>query len=444
MLTINLDPLGLVDKVEGKIIDCLPQSEPVNSLLLDMSFVEFIRVEALMYLVSFITKRKVKNLNTKIKYFSNEKIRKFLHNCRFFETIKDVADIDIHDLVIDLPQYFDKTSFAVDCFRKPKYKFSTEGYSRELSEQERIEQLRDIGFYPLTSLPFGDDSEKSYTLKEEPKNWTEGKPLISIIQKNLPEKVTIEDKISKHIIYESITNAIRHPNSKKLVISCIGQENHYTLVIWDNGESIIDTLKTELQKGHSIKTDDSEDDFHSCYCILKEKKPGPPKADDFQYYFSYEVPDFAETEKGKEYKKEDWFVLLSSFFPGVTRDPMAIDYKQNQILHDEHKPSFAGRGLTYLINAAVRTFGGEVRVRTGNYFINIKKAEKDYKTLPKLFFNKFKKDYYVIDLKDKYDVEKIMPQNKKIINSLFRAKFQKLPNYAAFHGNMITIHIPRR
>ena len=36
------------------------------------------------------------------------------------------------------------------------------------------------------------------------------------------------------------------------------------------------------------------------------------------------------------------------------------------------------------------------------------------------------------------------PQGKKIINSLFRAKIQELPkNEADFHGNMITIHIPK-
>ncbi len=444
MQILNFGSKGLVNEVEEKIITHLKTFGSDEAITLDMSSIGFIRVEALVYLTSFIAKRKSKNLETKIKYYNNESIRKFLHNSRFFEVVKDVSGIDIHDLAVDLPQNFDETYLAVDYFNKPKHEFSPEGYSRKLSEKEKVEYLRDKGFYPLTSLPFNDDLEKSYTLKEEPKNWTEGKPLVSIIQKNLPDKVIIGDKISKHIIYESITNAIRHPNSKKLIISCISQENHYTLVIWDNGESIIDTLKNELLKGNAIKTEDAEDDFHSCYCIVKEKKPGTPKADDFDYYFSFEVPDLAVTEEGKEYRKQDWFILLASLFPGITRDPKGIDYQQSQALNQEQKPPLTGRGLTYLINAAVRNFGGEVRIRTSNCFINIKKAEKDYKSLPDLFFGKFKKDYYVIDLKNKYDSETITPQGKKIINSLFRAKIQALPkNEADFHGNMITIHIPK-
>ena len=437
---------GLVDNIENQIISYLQQYGEDEPLLLDMNSISFIRVEAMVYLTSFIANRKLKNLETKIKYYGNELIRDFLHNSRFFEVIKDVVDIDIHNLVIDLPDDFDRTYLAVDYFDKPKYAVTQEGYKRKLTEKEKIDSLREKGFYPLVSLPFTNDTEKSFILKEEPKNWTEGKPLVSIIQKNLPDKVIIGDKISKHIIYESITNSIRHPKSKKLVLSCIRQENYYTLVIWDNGESIIETLKKELVKGNSIKTDnESIDDPHSCYCIVKNKKSGPPKADNFNYYFSSEVPDLQKNEEGKEYLKEEWFVLLASFFPGITRDPKGIDYQESKALGTEQRPALTGRGLTYLVNAAVRNFGGEVRVRTSNYFINIKKAEKDYKTLPNLFFEKFKNEYYVIDMKSKYDSENITPINKKIINSLFKAKVQQLPEKEAnFFGNMITIQIPQR
>lgn len=440
---------GLVDKVEEQIISHLQKFSADEPLLLDMSFIGFIRVEAMVYLLSFIASRKSKNLETKIKYYCNESIRTFLHTSRFFEAIRDVANIDIYDLVVDLPEYFDKTYLAVDTFSRHRYEVTQEGYNRKLTEKERIDNLKDKGFYPLVSLPFANDTEKSFTLKEEPKNWTEGKPLVSIIQKNLPDKAVIGDKISKHIIYESITNSIRHPNSDKLVISCISpnnEKNYYTLVIWDNGESIIKTLKEELIKGNAIKTEDeSSDDPHSCYCKVKEKPSGRPKADNFDYYFSSEVPTLQNNQEGREYLKEEWFVLLASFFPGITRDPKGIDYNESKALGTEQKPALTGRGLTYLVNAAVRNFGGEVRVRTSNYFINIKKAEKDYKTLPDLFFKKFKDEYFVIDMKDKYDSEGITPTDKIIINSLFKAKVQELPQKEGnFFGNMITIQIPQR
>jgi hypothetical protein len=445
MLTIEFEPLGLVDRVEHQIIANLKAIEEEQCLVLDMTSINFIRLETLVYLVAFIAHRKKQNLDTKIKYYTNDSIRKFLHNSRFFETLKDVIGLDIHDLAIDLPPYFDKTSLDVDYFFKPKYEFLPDGITRVLTDKERLEHWRDIGFYPLTSLPFSTDPEKSFTLKEEPKNWTEGKPLVSIIQRNLPDKILIGDKISKHIIYESITNAIRHPKCHKLVISCMKQEKFYTLVIWDNGESIVDTLMSELKKGNSIKAEDSIDDFHSCYCIQTEKNPGPPKAEYFKYFFSFEVPDLTIQEDILNYRSKEWFVLLSSLFPGITRDPKGTDYQQSEILNQEEKPTKTGRGLTYLINAAVRNFGGEVRIRTSNYFINVKRADKEFKTLPDLFFKKFKDEYFVIDYKSKYEEAGITPHNKKIINSLFKAKIHEFPKVTGdFHGNMITIHIPQK
>ncbi len=435
---------GLVDELEARIIDKFRAGNPEPPLLLDFSSIQFIRVESLVYLVSFIARRHKQNIETKIKYYSNTTIRQFLNTSRFFETIEDVCGLAITDLVVDLPANFEKTALSIDYFKRSKFELSPDGTQRELTEKEKIEYLKEKGFYPLSSLAFEDDIQKSNTLKEEPKNWTEGKPIVSIIQKNLPEKVVVGDKISKHIIYESITNAIRHPKSGKLVISCIRQDNYYTLVIWDNGESIVETLMGELEKGNSIKAESSDDDFHSCYCVVKNKIPGRPKAENFDYFFSYDIPNLNEVDETKLYRKEKWFVLLSSLFPGITRDPQGADYDKRKILNEVEKPPLTGRGLTYLINAAVRNFGGEVRIRTSNYFVNIKQAEKDYKTLPTLFFNNFKNDYYVIDYKEKYDAENIEPQNKKIINSLFRAKVEEFSNnYPPFEGNMITVHIPQ-
>lgn len=444
MQTLDLGSSGLVNRVEEKILNHLKEFGYDNTILLDMSSIDFIGVETLVYLTSFIAKRKSKNLETKIKYYSNEYIRNFLDSARFFEVIRDVAGIDIHDLVVDLPNFFEKTFLAVDTFNRRKFGISPEGRRWELTEKDNIDRLRDMGFYPLVSLPFNDDIEKSYTLKEEPKNWTEGKPLISIIQKKLPDTNIIGDKISKHIIYESITNSIRHPKSDKLVISCKSQGNFFTIVIWDNGESIVETLKKELESGKTIKTQEElAEDPHSCYCIAKKKILGRPTARDFSYYFSFEIPDLLTTEKGKEYKKEEWFILLSSLFPGITRDPEGLDYLG--VLSEERKPLLSGRGLTYLINAAVRDFGGEVRIRTSNYFINIKKADKVYKTLPNFFFERFRNEYYVMDMKSKYEENGIKPNGRKIISSLFKATVHDFPkDVAFFHGNMITIHIPQK
>jgi hypothetical protein len=432
---------GLVADVEQTIIENLKQSSKNDCLLLDFSnekLVQYIQLETLIYLVSFIAKRKSENFETKIKYFSNEKIRNFLHVARFFEVIKDLTGMSISEIAVELPDWFNTSKYAKDIFDQEKISFSKEiGNNIPLNDSERLEHYQNIGFYPLTSLPFKSEKEKSYTLKNEPNKWTESQSIVSVIQRNLPDKkVIIGDKISKHIIYESITNSVRHPESHNLVIASKKQNEYYTLIIWDDGKSIVDTLMNELKQGNCIKTIDSIEDIHSCYCIHKEeKKTGKPDVTDFDYYFSHEVPNVNE----ENYKKEEWFVLLSSLFPGITRDPKGEDFDKS-ILKEEERPVLTGRGLTYLINTAVRIFGGEVRIRTGNYFLNIQQANKKYKTLPNLFFDKYKNDYYVMDYKDKYASEDISPQEKIIIESVFKAKYEER---GSFHGNMVTIHIPQ-
>ncbi len=441
--TLDLDSNGTVDKIESIIIKHSKEFGSESPLILDMSRIDFITVETLVFLTSFISKRKSANLITKLKYPENPKVRTFLYSSRFFHLIEEVAQINIKDLVIDLPGYFDKTYLSFDRFEKRRNFVEIGGQKRELTDEDYIEYLKKTGFYPLVSLPFEDDSQKSITLKEEPNNWTGGKPLISIIQKNLPEDVIIGDKISKHIIYESITNSIRHPKSTKLVVSCIASKGFYTLVIWDNGESIVDTLINALKNDKPIKIETSliDDNPHSCYCIPNVEITGRPKVSDFDFRFSFEVPDLKNNEVGKEYIKQRRFILLAALFPGISRDPYGLDYEK--IEHIE-RPQLTGRGLTYLINTAVRSLGGEVRIRTGNYFINIKKAEKAYLTLPNLFFNEFKDKYYVIDMKEKYIAEGITPNGKTTISSLFKAKLKKLDEGVGdFYGNMITIHIPQ-
>jgi len=429
-----------VEDVESIIVKELENlSSEEKSIELDFSNVTYIPIETLVYLISFISKRKSGNLETKMRYYRNEDIRKIIWWSRFFETLKDVTGLTIYEIVTDLTDGFEKSKYAKDPLSLPRYTYTQEGESSILSEEERLEMYQKKGFYPLTSLKFLNDEEKSITLKEEPKKWTKSQQIISVIQRNLPD-VTIGDNISKHIIYESITNSIRHPNSNHFLITSKRQNDYYTIVIWDNGKSIIDTLMDELKNGKSIKNETpSFDDTHSCYCVRKEdvEIKGKPKDTNFDFYFSYETPKLND----KTYRSEIWFILLSSLFPGISRDPEGLD----TLPMYNKEPNFqnTGRGLMYLINAAVRIFGGEVRIRTGNYFINIQKADKKYKTLPEIFINKYKNDYYVIDYQKTSDSVEF--KEKIILDSLFRAKFVKYhEEFGNLLGNMITIQIPQK
>jgi hypothetical protein len=447
---VKLEEYVTVKRVENKLINLYKQKTcEVDELFFDLRECSHIRVEALVYMMAITTGRflnKKQNLKTFFYYPDNKNERSFIYTFRFFETISQHTSKEIEEFVLELPLNFIQND-------------STDGRKSELTK-ERVQHFEKKGFYPLISLKFNSLEEKKNTLKEEPKKWTEGQPIISVIQKNIPENIFIGNKISRNIIYESITNSIRHPNSKLLTVNCIKEinNNDFILTIWDNGESMIETLKKELDLGNSIKDfNNLEDDPHFCFCCEKENhKSGRKTITSFDFYFSHEVPDYNDTG----YRKEDWFILLSCFFPGITRDPQGNDYKTG-VMKDENSHSkdeisntenqaertsekiTIGRGLSYLLNTSVNILGAEIRIRTGKFFLNVKKATKDYSEMPRIFSSKYP-DYHVIEFENLYPPSTITNlRDKKILQAVYKVKIDEIETLDDFYGNMITIQIPQ-
>jgi hypothetical protein len=431
MESVKLTEYITVEDLEQELLNIYKKNDGlINQLEIDLLEATHIRVEALVYLFAFLLKRFQNSQTTYLVYPQNWNARNFIKTFRLFEVIYESTGMRPIDYVKRLPENFSQT----DYFEKNVL----------VSEKEKISYHEKKGYYPLTTLKFKTKDDKLFTLKEEPKKWTEGQPIISIIQKNLPKGVYVGDNISRNIVYESITNSIRHPRSDKLTVNCIKEDNQYIFTIWDNGEGILNTLKKELQSGNSIKdTTELDTDPHFCFCMEKEKgKSGKPKVENFNFFFSDEIP---EINGVLDYKKEDWFILLASFFPGITRDPKGDDYK-NGVLKGENDNKqentiALGRGLSYLLNTAVNIFGGEVRVRTGNYFVNIKKAVKKYGSMPKMFKSKYPA-YEVIEYNAINEIESTS-KIEKVIQAVYRVKIEKKEYLPEFYGNMITVQIPQ-
>jgi hypothetical protein len=449
MMEIVLDGYVSVKKLQEKILELKENINNIQDLVIDLEDASNIRIESIVALLSIITWRLKKenkierSFTTKVKYPKDKQVKSFLSRIRFFEVIRDISGVDVLDYLLDPDEHFDKSQFGHDYYNNDQE-----------FQNERIAKLTSSGFHPLVSLSFSSEMEQAITLKEVPPKWKEGNDLVSKIQNELPSQIRIGDKVSKHIIYESITNAIRHPGSNKLVVCCIkegfGDDARYILVIWDNGDSIIKTLQTRLQGAESIKAiSNLPEDIYSCFCKRKgdslPKGRRPKDADDFDYFFSNEIPDLNESDIMKSYKKEPWYILLSSFFLGVTRDPHGDDYSKTS-LKEVEKPTFGGRGLTYLLNEAVRSFGGEVRIRTDCFFMNIKQGEKDYKDLPKRFVLRFKDKFYIRKFKSIYDsVEVLKPDKREIIDCLYRFNVEEYNSpVSEFYGNMLTIQFPNK
>jgi len=175
-------------------------------------------------------------------------------------------------------------------------------------------------------------------------------------------------RLSTHVINESLINAVRHPNAALLQTAAAFSRNgngvdKFTYVVWDNGESIISTLQRVFQYGELKSAPYPE--VHRDYRIrLVDAATG--KEENVVTNTATAPTDSASPQQ----------LLIAATYPGIAgigeRDR---DTGLDASSRDRVQSRLAGRrgiGLSVLINTVIDVFGGEVSVRTGNLFMNIR------------------------------------------------------------------------
>ena len=120
-------------------------------------------------------------------------------------------------------------------------------------------------------------------------------------------------RVATHVIYEAIVNAIRHPKARILQtgssFQASGSSGHLTLVIWDDGESIIETLRAgALRQGSLMPHNDSK--LHREFILRPVLQNG---VEGEKQTVRSDSVTTADTDDHK--------MLLAAFFPGVTSRP---------------------------------------------------------------------------------------------------------------------------
>ncbi len=346
-----------------------------------------------------------------------------LHTWRFFEVVEELTQKHISNFIYGEFKKFGELTLEIE--GKTYYKDINNDYFDKYYSDKGIQQLIKKGFFSLVCLPFKTEKEKRLALKSQRLQWRTDRLISDVLERNLLHKTELGNLLANTIIYECLTNAVRHPNSRDLVIGSFFdskkviedkkiQEFHFTIVIWENGMSIIDTLKKAIIDGENIRSHESlvraENSKLTSWFKLKRDYDSTSQSNYFYYDF---IPDK---------KTPDDEILVASFFPGISRDPerkQSLSDKDN-ILQDEFEEAYGpGLGLTFLLDAVVNKLNGRLSVRTNEYFLNIKRGNKD---VQKEFSN---------------------IKNEKNVDSIYQAKLTKRNNNEnSFVGNMITIRIP--
>lgn len=465
--SISLPPVSVIGKIEDEFNTTDDQVLDATELNIDFSNVEYFDIQSMVFLLSITYSRYCSNKITRFILPSKNNPKKIntlivLHTWRFFDVLTEITGNNKLDYIVN-PESFspvlnletislnDGTDYLV--LKETKYflEQSKKYFSKIYRDDEGLKTLQfDQNFFQLTSKPFYKRSEKIATLNETPIKWGKNSLIVSVLEKNInenkgeaeEEKISIGNKLANDIIRESLTNCVRHPNANLLVTGCFFDRSskQFTIVIWDNGKSIAQSLFEGLKENGTLRLNDSFDKiinlgFNPSY-FLPDGTEDSSKLNeidvDSKFVFSDNLP-----------KVDDpyWRFLLASFYPGVSRDPDKKDKENSQLeeLSDEIQADHSGMGLTVLLDSVVKIFGGTVSARINNHFVSIKNIERQFL---QTIYRKKKNEVYLSQQSERYVRDKIDTTKLKKTNFVYQVKIVKKKDSIPFRGNMLTIKIP--
>jgi|GEM_PF-1840374 len=385
---LTLDGAIMADDFEKQLNRFYGRGSPDRPLLIDMQQATFIEVATLVNCIATIVDRQEKQYRTFIACPVNQRVRDFIKVWRFFDAIEKATGLMTSDFLVKEDQDFpvepqntytghgnaiNKLEFDPDWDpRKPMprnfFEFVT------FSEGGRTEILPEGRF---ASIP-----------RDEGKKWT--RPLIQqILEKHLPGGTT-KDEVARVIIYEAVSNAVRHPCARTIQVVSrferheeLEQETRGSLriCIWDDGKSIASTLMEALDNGSTINA------FNL-----------PPYMCDKVYVtrrnFSQTRSENHLVDQSEQITKQtatEQRVLLASMFPGVTRTVVAKvarvspfedgtdNVSDNTFKLEEALRNAPGMGLYSLMRTVLDQFSGTLFIRSGNSRLLIESAHDTFR-----------------------------------------------------------------
>lgn len=336
--------------------------EQNTTVILDLSKVSFLEITCQILLLVIIDKRVRERKVTLLNLPDSKKVREALRIWEFPAAIKKVSGYWFIDSV-------------------------TKGSKRYFGEEERntqkISPINDLlpkNVLEITTFTKNFDSGMALSIAADWKQESVGKVFDCLFKGSAK-------KFAKNVIYEAFVNSIRHPHASTIVLASSlqvtksgsynlkAQDGYLTFIIWDNGDSIIETLKNGMEKNENIRI--WKDDIFSCVFHVKDRKDTSdlrykPKHNSKLKFTPFNLNhDFEPSNNDPDHT-----LLASSFLPGISSNPE----KENKFHYPERCSEVSslnqpGMGLYQLANTVVQEFGGRVFFRTKNRYITISKTQ---------------------------------------------------------------------
>jgi len=180
--------------------------------------------------------------------------------------------------------------------------------------------------------------------KNESMRW-QGELIKAVLRTHLSGGAEEEDEVARVVIFESLANAIQHPAASIIQKTSIFlgdtkengyiKEGHLTICVWDDGESIIDTLAPIVRSGGIIRAYSLPSPMYDRTKMIVKKYGKTEK-------FSQLI---RSAEDPAQDAANEW-ILLSSTFPGLTRKVAKNVSKVDKLSDEEQQDQYRmGFGL---------------------------------------------------------------------------------------------------
>ena len=360
-LTHSLTTLSVDTEVLGPLGDL---REP-TVIELDMSSCGFVEPAAMLYLVAALASAKTKGRvgSFELELPASADVRGFLRRWRFGSALERVLSLDHRRaswLTERSQEYRDADAETVAPY----------GAARRSGPSGDLVELTSLRFFTtrihkLDEMALDVDQTPERFADDQRDMW-EDPDINAILERHLGRKANL---IAPGVIYEAILNSVFHPNADTvMVVSHLNTQSTkkypdglLTISFWDNGRSVTTTIRDTLKSGEELRGH-SLPAYYDWYAIYR----GPSGKKNWKHESTVYSGDWLPTADGKDHS-----LLVVSTFPGVSTAHERPTAEASPLGRSWEK---TGMGLYILTSIVVDSFGGELAIRSGRGFANVKRA----------------------------------------------------------------------
>lgn len=368
------------DTVEGRLARYYKRTSGRWPLLFDFTNAEYVEVAALGNVIAYVMDRREKSLLTFLAYPRSKAIRDFFTVWRFPDALSQATGMPFTEFLLAEDQFYleeEQSTYDGIGGGLEALEYDPDWNNNALAKRNFFEFTT---FRPQPGQAILPEGPFAAAPRTESRRWA-GRLIREVLNKHLGGE-SPKDDIARVAIYEAMSNAIRHPHAKVIqvvskferkmkasakrdIVGTRKVQGNLRICIWDDGDTIADTLHNVLKKDKSVRAVLLPAFMYETYAV--DIRPFDKSKKQRHIITAGDDITAANATEPR--------LLLASLFPGITRS-VADSVAAVEPYEDESPQALLagapGMGLYALARIVVDQFVGTLVIRSGSYRLKMR------------------------------------------------------------------------